>query len=88
MMGILPFDPSVLRLHVLVWPMLFGFGAYLLLTAQPIGRPKPDLAERLPLAPNESGSSPFPSAAPTPEAPVQTNGAAPAAPAPVACLCV
>ena len=47
MMGILPFDPGVLQLHVLVWPMLFGLGAYLLLTAQPIGRPKPDLTERL-----------------------------------------
>jgi tight adherence protein C len=32
---------------VLIWPLLFGLGAYLLLTAQPIGRPKPDLAERL-----------------------------------------
>src|SRR5436305_14834110 len=47
MMGVLWFDPSTLQLHVLVWPVLFGLGAYLLLTAQPIGRPKPDLAERL-----------------------------------------
>ncbi len=31
----------------LVWPLLFGLGAYLVLTAQPIGRPRPDLAERL-----------------------------------------
>lgn len=42
-----PFDPSALQLGVLIWPLLFGVGAYLLLTAQPIGRPKPDLAERL-----------------------------------------
>ncbi len=45
----LPFhvDPSAFELRVLIWPLLFGLGAYLLLTAQPIGRPKPDLAERL-----------------------------------------
>ncbi len=43
----LPFDPSVLQARVLLWPLLFGLGAYLLVTAQPIGRPKPDLAERL-----------------------------------------
>ena len=43
----LSIDPSALELRVLLWPMLFGLGAYLLLTAQPIGRPKPDLAERL-----------------------------------------
>ena len=42
-----PFDPSALSWHVLLWPLLFGLGAYLVLTAQPIGRPKPDLAERL-----------------------------------------
>lgn len=42
-----PFDPSALQLRVLVWPLLFGLGAYLLLTAQPIGRPKPNLLERL-----------------------------------------
>jgi tight adherence protein C len=43
----LPFDPSVLQARVLLWPLLFGLGAYLLVTAQPVGRPKPDLAERL-----------------------------------------
>ncbi|MFI5269553.1 MAG: type II secretion system F family protein [Chloroflexota bacterium] len=43
----LPFDPAVLQLRVLLWPLLFGLGAYLLLTAQPIGRPKVDLPERL-----------------------------------------
>ena len=32
---------------MLLWPLLFGLGLYLLLTAQPLGRPKPDLAERL-----------------------------------------
>ncbi|MBI4496653.1 MAG: type II secretion system F family protein [Chloroflexi bacterium] len=38
------FDP-----RLLLWPVLFSLGAYLLVTApwQPIGRPKPDLAERL-----------------------------------------
>jgi tight adherence protein C len=38
---------EALRWQVLLWPLLFGAGAYLLLTAQPIGRPKPDLAARL-----------------------------------------
>ncbi|MHB8620831.1 MAG: hypothetical protein ACYDAG_14865, partial [Chloroflexota bacterium] len=32
---------------VIVWPLLFGFGAYLVITSQPLGKPKPDLAERL-----------------------------------------
>ncbi|MBV9279256.1 MAG: hypothetical protein JOZ41_04170, partial [Chloroflexi bacterium] len=43
----LPFDPGALQLRVLLWPVLFGLGAYLLLTAQPVGRPRPHLAERL-----------------------------------------
>lgn len=45
----LPFhvDPGALEPRVLFWPLLFGLGAYVLLTAQPLGRPKPDLAERL-----------------------------------------
>jgi tight adherence protein C len=43
----LALDPTVLQPRILVWPMLFGLGAYLLLTVQPIGRPKADLAERL-----------------------------------------
>lgn len=45
----LPFqvDPSAFELRVLIWPLLFGLGADLLLTAQPLGRPNPDLAERL-----------------------------------------
>lgn len=34
-------------LPVIGWPILFGLGALLLLTAQPIGRLKPDLTERL-----------------------------------------
>lgn len=42
-----PIAPEAFQLRVLIWPLLFGLGAYLLLTAQPIGRPKPDLAERL-----------------------------------------
>lgn len=42
-----PFDPGALAPRVTAWPLLFGIGAYLVVTAQPIGRPKPDLAERL-----------------------------------------
>lgn len=42
-----PIDPNALEFRVLIWPILFGFGAYLVLTAQPIGQPKPDLTERL-----------------------------------------
>src|SRR5438874_11424175 len=30
-----------------MWPLLFGLGAYMVLQAQPVGRPKPNLAERL-----------------------------------------
>lgn len=41
------FDPSAFEPQMLLWPLLFGLGMYLLLTAQPIGRPKPDLVERL-----------------------------------------
>ncbi|MGD9891045.1 MAG: type II secretion system F family protein [Dehalococcoidia bacterium] len=41
------FDFSGLQLRILLWPLLFGLGAYLLLTAQPLGRPKSDLTERL-----------------------------------------
>ena len=33
--------------EVVLLPLLFGFGLYLVLTAQPIGRPRPDLLERL-----------------------------------------
>ena len=33
--------------HFLIWPVLFGTGLYLIVTALPWGRPKPDLAERL-----------------------------------------
>lgn len=43
----LPIDPAALQLRALIWPLLFGLGAYLLVTSQPVGRPKPDLAERL-----------------------------------------
>jgi tight adherence protein C len=45
----LPFtlDWGALSPPVVLWPLLFGVGVYLILTAQPIGRPKPDLAERL-----------------------------------------
>lgn len=45
----LPFAiaPEALQPRVFIWPLLFGLGLYLLVTSQPIGRPKPDLAERL-----------------------------------------
>jgi type II secretion system (T2SS) protein F len=33
--------------RVVLLPLVFGLGVYLLLTAQPIGRPRPDLGERL-----------------------------------------
>jgi tight adherence protein C len=45
--GVDPALAEALRPAVLLWPLLFGLGCHLLLTAQPIGRPKPDLAERL-----------------------------------------
>jgi len=38
---------SALDARVVVLPLLFGLGAYLVLTALPFGRPKPDLGERL-----------------------------------------
>jgi tight adherence protein C len=40
-------DPRSLDPRLYWWPLLLGLGVYLLLTAQPIGRPKPDLGERL-----------------------------------------
>ena len=43
----LAFDPSVLQLRLLIWPVLFGIGLYLVITSQPVGRPKPDLLDRL-----------------------------------------
>ena len=43
----IPSVDTVLRPVPLLLGLLFGFGAYLLATGQPIGRPKPDLAERL-----------------------------------------
>ena len=43
------FDAAALQWRVLFWPLLFGIGAYLFVTApsQRIGRPKPNLRERL-----------------------------------------
>jgi tight adherence protein C len=43
----LPVDPAALQLRVLLWPLVFGLGLYLLVTAQPLGRPRPPLGERL-----------------------------------------
>jgi tight adherence protein C len=42
-----PIDLSALRAPVILLPLAFGLGAYLLLTAQPLGRPRPDLREML-----------------------------------------
>ena len=39
--------PTALDGRVIVLPLVLGIGAYLLLTSQPVGRPKPDLGERL-----------------------------------------
>ncbi len=39
--------PEAFQLRILIWPLLFGLGMYLLLTSQPWGRPKSDLVERL-----------------------------------------
>lgn len=47
MIEIPPAVLDAIQPRLLIWPIPFGLGAYLLLTAQPIGRPKPDLAERL-----------------------------------------
>lgn len=44
---ILPPELTRLPPAVALWPALFGLGLYLILTGQPIGRPKPDLVERL-----------------------------------------
>lgn len=43
----IPVGLSGLDPLAVVWSLLLGIGVYLLVTAQPIGRPKPDLAERL-----------------------------------------
>ena len=47
--GVTLLDPAALHWQVWVWPALFGLGLYLIVTSpsQPIGRPKPDLRERL-----------------------------------------
>ena len=39
--------PQALDPRVIILPLLLGLGLYLLVTAQPIGRPKPDLGEQL-----------------------------------------
>ena len=41
-LGSRPLEPQVF-----LWPLLFGLAAVFILAAQPIGRPKPDLAQRL-----------------------------------------
>ncbi|HEV7661945.1 MAG TPA: hypothetical protein VGQ62_00320 [Chloroflexota bacterium] len=40
-------QPVLIDGRVIALPLVFGFGLYLLLTAQPFGRPKPDLGDRL-----------------------------------------
>jgi pilus assembly protein TadC len=37
----------VLDLGIVVWPLLLGLGLFLLVSAQPLGRPRPALGERL-----------------------------------------
>ena len=46
-MTLLSIDQRALQLDVLMWPILLGIGALMVLQAQPVGRPKRDLAERL-----------------------------------------
>jgi tight adherence protein C len=41
------FHLAALDARVVLLPLLLGLGLYLVLTAQPLGRPKPDLGERL-----------------------------------------
>ena len=41
------FDPAALPPGALLWSLLFGLGVYLLVTSQPLGRPRPDMRERL-----------------------------------------
>lgn len=43
----LPFDLSTFDVRVLLLPLLFSLGVYLILTSPTVSRPKPDLAERL-----------------------------------------
>lgn len=45
--GSLSLDLATLPPGWLVWPLVFGLGAYLLVMAQPLGRPRPNLAELL-----------------------------------------
>ncbi len=42
-----PVHPRAMQPDVLLWPLLFGLGFYLVLQVQPVGRPKSDLADRL-----------------------------------------
>ena len=46
-LGVASIQLAALDARVVVLPLLFGLGLYLLLTAQPFGRPRPDLGERL-----------------------------------------
>ena len=46
-LGGLSLDLGGFEPRLLVWPLLVGTGVYLILVTQPIGRPKPDLLERL-----------------------------------------
>ncbi len=43
----LAFDPRLLHPQAVLLSLLFAVGAFLLLTTQPVGRPRPDLGERL-----------------------------------------
>src|SRR5918912_3483418 len=32
---------------IVIWPLLLGLGVFLIISSQPLGRPRPDLGERL-----------------------------------------
>lgn len=44
---LLALDPAALPPGALLWSLLLGASLYVLVTAQPLGRPRPDLGERL-----------------------------------------
>jgi tight adherence protein C len=47
MTGVVSLHLAALDARIVLLPLLLGLGLYLVLTAQPLGRPKPDLGERL-----------------------------------------
>ena len=43
----LPLNLAGMPAHVVILPLLFSLGVYLVLMGQPLGRPRPDLKARL-----------------------------------------